>query len=147
MTTPIKLAFVPGSLELDRYTYRQCVDLVKSKRPVRVVSYNEPGLDPAFIHYIENSDKPFAVVVYYQQQKARYFILMKKIPLAFRAQIRELEKEHAKQDKPSHFIPTPKQHKPKTGARTHPWRGANRSLTIRPRDTSTPFRSNRRSKA
>lgn len=106
--TPIKLATVEGSIELERDIYRECVDLVKATRPVRVVSFVEEGSPQAFMHYIENSEKPFAVAIYANGfGNTRYFLLMKKIPLTLRAKIQKLEKFHAKQDKPaSNFLPT-----------------------------------------
>lgn len=145
--SPIKLASVPGSLELNRALYRECVELVKGKEPTNVVSFNEPDKAPAFIHYIENNDKPFAVAIYFQQQKARYFVLLRQIPHALRVMIVKLEKEHAKQNKPARILPPAAKRKPDKNKRVHPWRSANRGLTIQPRDTSAPFRSNRRSKA
>lgn len=147
MTTPIQLAAVPGSLELDREIYRQAVDLIKASKPVHIVSFNEPDHPPAFMHYVENEDQPFAVAIYYKQQKARYFILLRKISHTLRVMITKLEKEHAKQDKLRRFVPPAGKAKPKTGKGSYSWIANKRGLTLRPRDTSTPFRPNRRSKA
>lgn len=144
--SPIKLASVPGSVELDRPIYRQAIDLVKAKHPVHVVSFNEPDSPPAFMHYIENHDDPFAVAIYYQQMKARYFVLLRRISHPLRVMITKLEKEYAKQDKRSHFIRTASVFKPKSGKGMAPSRPKRTGITIRPRDVSKPF-PNRYNKA
>lgn len=141
MATPIKLASVEGSIELDRDIYKECVTLVKSKRPVRVVSFNEPDHAPAFMHYIENAPKPFAVAIYYQQKKARYFVVLKSIPLALRAMITRLEKEHEKQDKLPSFVPAAQRAQPVQRKTNFKIGSGSRGITIQPRDVRSPFRA------
>lgn len=142
---PLKLANVPGSIEMDRETFRKCVDVVKATRGTTVASLSEPGEDPAFLHYVEGNDKPFAVAIYPQGPKsARYFILMNKIPSGLKAQIQKLEKIYAK-DKLSDFLRSSTKHQAEPVKKVHPKRSHITGVVIGPKSEVKPFHAKRRS--
>lgn len=91
MTTHIRLHERAGTLEVDRLTFKTCLDVVRSKHETTIENVVIPDMPNSFVHCIKGMKQPFAVAVYPTSKPTQYYILLDKISNDLLEKIKKME--------------------------------------------------------
>lgn len=91
MTTSVRLHEREGTLEVNRQTFRSCLEVIKSKHEVICENCVIPESPSAFVYCLKGMRQPFAVAVYPRSKPTQYFILMDKISNDLLEKIKKVE--------------------------------------------------------
>lgn len=94
LTTNIRVHEREGTLEVNRETFRSCLDAIRSQHRVTCENCVIPDYPSSFVYVIDGMKKPFAVAVYPNSKPTRYYILMDRISNNLLAILKKQEKEN-----------------------------------------------------